>query len=93
VLDTPLPRLELQRCALQLLLPPPGITVCVPEQSSPDAEVRRLLAEGRHDHAFERLLAAYRGRVYRLALGFVREPGLDWTPIPGVHLLGLRLDL
>ena len=26
-------------------------------------------------------------------LGFVREPGLDWTPIPGVHLLGLRLDL
>jgi len=74
VLDTPLPRLELQRCALQLLLPPPGITVCVPEQSSPDAEVRRLLAEGRHDHAFERLLAAYRGRVYRLALGFVREP-------------------
>ena len=74
MLDTPLPRLELQRCALQLLLPPPGITVCVPEQSSPDAEVRRLLAEGRHDHAFERLLAAYRGRVYRLALGFVREP-------------------
>lgn len=23
-------------------------------------------------------------------LGFVREPGLDWTPIPGVHLLGMR---
>jgi ribosomal protein S18 acetylase RimI-like enzyme len=26
-------------------------------------------------------------------LGFVREPGLDWTPIPDVHLLGLRYDL
>jgi RNA polymerase sigma-70 factor (ECF subfamily) len=74
VLDTPLSRLELQGGALQLLLPRPGITVCVSEQSSPDAEVRRLLAEGRHDRAFERLLATYRGRVYRLALGFVREP-------------------
>jgi RNA polymerase sigma-70 factor (ECF subfamily) len=63
----------LRRGALQLWLPPPGITVCVPEESSPDAEVRRLLAEGRHERAFERLLAAYRGRVYRLALGFVRE--------------------
>jgi ribosomal protein S18 acetylase RimI-like enzyme len=26
-------------------------------------------------------------------LGFAREPGLDWTPIGGVHLLGLRFDL
>jgi ribosomal protein S18 acetylase RimI-like enzyme len=26
-------------------------------------------------------------------LGFVREPGLDWTPIPGVHLLGMRCNL
>lgn len=41
---------------------------------SPDADVRRLLAEGRYDQAFEQLLATYRGRVYRLALGFVREP-------------------
>ncbi len=25
--------------------------------------------------------------------GFVREPALDWTPVPGVRLLGLRLKL
>jgi ribosomal protein S18 acetylase RimI-like enzyme len=31
-------------------------------------------------------------RLYE-RLGFTREPGLDWTPIAGVHLLGLRLDL
>ena len=74
MLDTPWPTPELQGRALQLSLARPGITVCVPDESSPDAEVRRLLAEGRHDRAFERLLAAYRGRVYRLALGFVREP-------------------
>ena len=59
---------------MQLSAAPAGITVCVPDESSPDAEVCRLLAEGRQDRAFERLLAAYRGRVYRLALGFVREP-------------------
>jgi RNA polymerase sigma-70 factor (ECF subfamily) len=59
---------------VQLSAAPAGITVCVPDESSPDAEVCRLLAEGRQDRAFERLLAAYRGRVYRLALSFVREP-------------------
>ena len=63
----------LQRRALQLSARRPGITVCVPDES-PDAEVCRLLAEGRRDLAFERLLTAYRRRVYRLALGFVREP-------------------
>lgn len=26
-------------------------------------------------------------------LGFVREPELDWSPMPGVWLLGLRLEL
>lgn len=26
-------------------------------------------------------------------LGFVRDPELDWSPIPGVELLGFRLDL
>jgi ribosomal protein S18 acetylase RimI-like enzyme len=25
--------------------------------------------------------------------GFVREPALDWVPVPGVNLLGLRLRL
>ncbi|MEV4509762.1 N-acetyltransferase [Dactylosporangium sp. NPDC049525] len=27
------------------------------------------------------------------SFGFVREPALDWTPVPGVNLLGLRLKL
>lgn len=27
------------------------------------------------------------------SFGFVREPALDWTPVPGVDLLGLRLKL
>jgi ribosomal protein S18 acetylase RimI-like enzyme len=27
------------------------------------------------------------------SFGFVREPALDWSPAPGVHLLGLRLKL
>ena len=31
-------------------------------------------------------------RLYA-SLGFVREPGLDWTPLPGAQLLGLRLLL
>jgi ribosomal protein S18 acetylase RimI-like enzyme len=31
-------------------------------------------------------------RLYE-RLGFVRTPELDWTPLPGVELLGLRLDL
>jgi ribosomal protein S18 acetylase RimI-like enzyme len=26
-------------------------------------------------------------------LGFVRVPALDWAPVPGVNLLGLRLEL
>ena len=26
-------------------------------------------------------------------LGFVRTPERDWTPMPGVNLLALRLDL
>jgi hypothetical protein len=26
-------------------------------------------------------------------LGFVREPALDWQPVPGVELLGLTLEL
>jgi RNA polymerase sigma-70 factor (ECF subfamily) len=64
----------LQSARLQLSAAPAGITSCVPDESPPDAEVCRLLAEGRRDRAFERLLAVYRGRVYRLASSFVREP-------------------
>jgi RNA polymerase sigma-70 factor (ECF subfamily) len=59
---------------LQLFRPAPGITLHVPDESSPDAEVCRLLAAGERDRAFERLLTAYRGRVYRLAFSYVRTP-------------------
>lgn len=59
---------------LQLFRPAAGITHRVPDQSTPDAEVCRLLAAGERERAFERLLAVYRGRVYRLALSFVRTP-------------------
>lgn len=59
---------------LQLSGAPAGITVSVPEPSTADADLCRLLADGQRDRAFERLLAAHRGRVYRLALGYVRTP-------------------
>jgi RNA polymerase sigma-70 factor (ECF subfamily) len=59
---------------LQLFRPAPGITRRVPDESSPDAEVCRRLAAGERERAFERLLTAYRGRVYRLALSVVRTP-------------------
>jgi ribosomal protein S18 acetylase RimI-like enzyme len=36
--------------------------------------------------------AASAQRLYA-RLGFVREPALDWSPGPGVRLLGLRLTL
>ena len=31
-------------------------------------------------------------RIYR-ALGFARDPALDWSPVPGVDLVAFRLDL
>jgi ribosomal protein S18 acetylase RimI-like enzyme len=31
-------------------------------------------------------------RIYQ-RLGFARDPSLDWSPVPGVDLLGFRLDL
>jgi len=36
--------------------------------------------------------AAPAQRLYA-RMGFVRDPGLDWSPMPGVQLLGLRLAL
>ena len=30
--------------------------------------------------------------IYK-SLGFVRDPSLDWSPVPGVDLMGFRLDL
>src|SRR5688572_21304752 len=59
---------------LQLLRRPAGISRSVPDSPTADAEVCRLLAVGQRERAFERLLADYRGRVYRLALSFVRQP-------------------
>ncbi len=59
---------------VQPFRPAAGITLHVPDHPSPDAEVCRLLASGQRDRAFERLLVAYRGRVYRLALSYVRTP-------------------
>ncbi|HEX7994518.1 MAG TPA: GNAT family N-acetyltransferase, partial [Streptosporangiaceae bacterium] len=37
-------------------------------------------------------MAASAHRLYQ-RLGFVRIPEKDWSPLPGVDLLGLRLDL
>lgn len=59
---------------LQLWRAPAGIKGSVVEDQSPDAEVCRLLEEGRRDQAFECLLARYRTKVYRLAFSFVRSP-------------------
>ncbi|MEV5769530.1 GNAT family N-acetyltransferase, partial [Micromonospora sp. NPDC052213] len=37
-------------------------------------------------------MAANAHRLYE-RLGFVRLPEKDWSPLPGIDLLGLRLDL
>ncbi|WP_254909797.1 GNAT family N-acetyltransferase, partial [Micromonospora sp. NBS 11-29] len=37
-------------------------------------------------------MAASARRLYDRR-GFVRLPEKDWTPLPGIELLGLRLDL
>ena len=39
-----------------------------------------------------RPLMADAHRIYE-RLGFVREPGRDWTPVPGIDLTAYRLDL
>jgi RNA polymerase sigma-70 factor, ECF subfamily len=79
-LDTRAAAPRLQHClqparggVLQLWRALAGINGNVVEPTSPDAEVCRLLAEGRRDQAFERLLEAYRHKVFRLALGYVRD--------------------
>lgn len=41
-------------------------------------------------HSSTRMLAAH--RLYG-GMGFTRDPELDWSPIPGVDLLGFRLRL
>ncbi|HEY8544892.1 MAG TPA: GNAT family N-acetyltransferase, partial [Acidimicrobiales bacterium] len=41
-------------------------------------------------HSTERMTAAH--RLY-LRLGFVRDEATDWEPVPGLTLLGFRLDL
>jgi RNA polymerase sigma-70 factor (ECF subfamily) len=77
VLDTRLVPPGLQRlaaAALQPFRPRPGIKGAVDADTWPDTEVSRLVADGHLDQAFEQLLAAYRTKVYRLALSFVRNP-------------------
>jgi RNA polymerase sigma-70 factor (ECF subfamily) len=77
VLDTRRPALELRPAPESALQPFPvvaGINGSVTDEPSPDAEVCRLLHEGRHDRAFECLLARYRHKVYRLAMSYVRSP-------------------
>jgi RNA polymerase sigma-70 factor, ECF subfamily len=77
VLDTRGGVLELQHVTRTLLQPfrtAAGINQDVTAETWPDAEVARLLEDGRLDQAFERLLAAYRSKVYRLALSYVRTP-------------------
>lgn len=69
------PGLHLDHCGLlQLWRAPAGIKRSVVADLAPDADVCRLLAEGRRDQAFEYLLARYRTKVYRLALSYVRTP-------------------
>jgi ribosomal protein S18 acetylase RimI-like enzyme len=49
-----------------------------------DGALRLLLSTQVDMHAAHRLYAR---------LGFTRRSDLDWTPEPGVQLLGLQLDL
>jgi ribosomal protein S18 acetylase RimI-like enzyme len=59
------------------------VTWCVAAARADGA--RRVLLSTQADmHAAQRLYAR---------LGFTRRPDLDWTPEPGVQLLGLQLDL
>lgn len=55
--------------------------------------IERARADGRAAvliHSTPWMAAAHRlyGR-----LGFVRDPALDWTPVPGIDLIGFRLPL
>ena len=38
-----------------------------------DAEIAQLLGEGRHDRAFDRIVPAFRDRVFRLAYSILKE--------------------
>jgi ribosomal protein S18 acetylase RimI-like enzyme len=62
-----------------------------------DALVRWCVARARADGARRLLLSTQvemraAQRLYG-RLGFTRRPDLDWTPEPGVQLLGLQLEL
>jgi ribosomal protein S18 acetylase RimI-like enzyme len=58
----------------------------------------RACLERARDRGAERVVISARDfveaplRLYR-RLGFVRVPERDWTPVPGVRLVGLRYDL
>jgi RNA polymerase sigma-70 factor, ECF subfamily len=46
----------------------------VDEDGAPDAEVLRLVRGGQGARAFELLLARFQGKVFRLAMSYVRSP-------------------
>jgi RNA polymerase sigma-70 factor (ECF subfamily) len=46
---------------------------CVDEDAAPDAEVLRLLQGGQRARAFELLLSRLQGKVFRLAMSYVRS--------------------
>ncbi len=59
--------------------------------------VRLCLARARRDGEAAVVICSLREMTtaHRLydRLGFVRAPALDWQPLPGVELVGFRLDL
>jgi ribosomal protein S18 acetylase RimI-like enzyme len=62
-----------------------------------EALVRACVARAREIDATAVVISArdFVAAALRLyaRLGFVRQPDRDWSPVPGVLLLGLRLDL
>ena len=60
------------------------VRACVARAADSAARRGGDLRTGRHGRAAQRLYAR---------LGFVRMPERDWSPVPGVELLGLRLEL
>lgn len=58
-----------------------------------DLVVDRFRGEGATAVAMSTLRVMHSAhRLYERA-GFVRDPGRDWTPVPGVDLIAYRLDL
>ena len=75
-LDTPggPPGLRVRQTFLQLSRGFVSTKGCVDEDGASDAEVLRLVRGGQGARAFEILLARFQGRVFRLAMSYVRTP-------------------